>query len=51
MLLFLAAKRDEVRNLRNDVRRYLAWDSIINGATKIPNLAGNRLRAGEDRCR
>ena len=43
-LLFLAAKRDEVRNLRNDVRRYLAWDSIINGATKIPNLAGNRLR-------
>ena len=42
-LLFLTAKRDEVRNLRNEVREYLAWDSIINGETRIPNLTGNRL--------
>ena len=42
-LLFLTAKRDEVRNLRNEVRKYLAWDSIINGETRIPNLTGNRL--------
>ena len=42
-LLFLTAKRDEVRNLRNEVREYLAWDSIINGETRIPNLTGTRL--------
>jgi hypothetical protein len=42
-LLFLTARRDEVRNLRDAARKYLAWDSIINGDTKIPNLTGNRL--------
>ncbi len=42
-LLFLTAKRDEVRSLRNEVGKYLAWDSIISGDTKISNLAGNRL--------
>ena len=42
-LLFLTSKRDEVRNLRNEVREYLAWDSIINGETRIQNLTGNRL--------
>ena len=41
-LLFLTAKRDEIRSLNNEVRKYLAWDSIINGETQIPNLAGNR---------
>ena len=41
-LLFLTAKRDEVRNLRNEVKKYLAWDSIANGDTRIPNLAGER---------
>ena len=43
-LLFLTAKRDEIRTLRNEVRNYLAWDSIINGDTRIPSLSGNRLR-------
>ena len=43
-LLFLTAKRDEIRNLRKEVRNYLAWDSIINGETRIPSLSGNRLR-------
>ena len=42
-LLFLAARRDEVRHLRNEVRRYLAWDSIANGDTRIPDLTGDRL--------
>ena len=42
-LLFLTAKRDEVRYLRNEVRRHLAWDSIINGVTQIQGLAGDRL--------
>ena len=43
-LLFLTAKRDEIRNLRKEVRNYLAWDSIISGETRIPSLSGNRLR-------
>ena len=43
-LLLLTAKRDEVRMLRNEVRRFLAWDSIVNGETRIPSLSGNRLR-------
>ena len=41
-LLFLAAKRDEVRALRNEVKKYLAWNSIYTGDTQIPNLAGER---------
>ena len=41
-VLFLTAKRDEIRNLRNEVRKYLAWDSIINGPTSIQGLAGDR---------
>ena len=43
-LLFLTAKRDEIRILRTEVRKFLAWFSIINGDTKILNLSGNRLR-------
>ena len=43
-LLFLTAKRDEVRHLRSEVKKYLAWDSIANGDTRIPNLAGERRR-------
>ena len=42
-LLFLTAKRDEIRNLREAARKYLAWNSIINGEARIPNLTGNRL--------
>ena len=43
-LLFLAAKRDEIRTLRNDVKKYLAWDSIVNGESRIAGLTGSRLR-------
>ena len=41
-LLFLTAKNDEIRALRNSVKTYLAWDSILNGDRRIANLTGNR---------
>ena len=41
-LLFLTAKNDEIRALRNSVKTYLAWDSILNGERRIANLTGNR---------
>jgi len=41
-LLFLAAKSDEVRNIRSSVRTYLAWDSIVNGERRIEHLEGER---------
>ena len=41
-ILFLTAKRDEIRTLRNEVKRYLAWDSIANGETRIRNLTADR---------
>ncbi len=41
-LLFLAARRDEIRDLRNKVRSFLAWDSIVSGTASIENLSGNR---------
>ena len=41
-LLFLTAKRDEIRSLRNEVRKFLAWRSIISGERSIRNLSGER---------
>ena len=41
-LLFLAARRDEVRQLDTVVRNYLAWDSIRTGERSIDNLEGER---------
>ena len=46
MLLFIAAKRDDVRDLENHVKHYLAWHSIINGDSlhePITNLKETRL--------
>ena len=34
-LLFLASKYNEINSLRNLTRKYLAWDSIINGDRKL----------------
>ncbi len=42
-LLFLAARQDEIRSLREAARSYLAWDSIINGDNVIAGLTDSRL--------
>ena len=51
-LLFLAAKRDEITHLRQSVRGWLAWDSIINAREgddrRIPGLSTERRRAAAD---
>ena len=41
-LLFLAAASDQVRELRSKAARYLAWDSVLNGDRRIPNLGERR---------
>ena len=41
-LLFLAARRDEVRLLDTAVRNLLAWQSISTGERSLDNLAGAR---------
>ena len=50
-LLFLAARSDEVRDLRRAVRDYLAWDSMVNGGRRIENLAGERLNQARSSVR
>ncbi len=50
-LLFLTAKNDEIRTLRNAVRQYLAWHSIVNGANRLENLSGDRLRQAQNSIR
>ena len=51
-LLFLVAKRDEITHLRQSVRGWLAWDSIINAREgddrRIPGLSPERRRAAAD---
>ena len=45
-LLFIAARRDDIRELKNLVKNYLAWNSIMNGDILhgvITNLEGARL--------
>ena len=45
-LLFIAARRDNIRELRNLVKNYLAWHSIINGDERhssLSTLEGARL--------
>ena len=41
-LLFLAAKSDDVRKLRNKTRRFLAWTSILEGEGRVANLTDDR---------
>ena len=41
-LLFLGASSDGIREIRATARRFLAWDSIINGNRRVPNLNGDR---------
>ena len=45
-LLFIAARQDNIRELRNFVKNYLAWNSIMNGDIlhgALTNLEGARL--------
>ena len=45
-LLFIAARRDDIRELRNLVKNYLAWNSIIGGNERhdaLGKLEGARL--------
>ena len=41
-IVFLAAKSDEARALGRAARRFRAWDSILEGERRIPNLTGGR---------
>ena len=41
-LLFLAAKTDDCRALIAAAAKVMAWDSIINGDNRVPNLRGQR---------
>ena len=45
-LLFIAARRDDIRDLKNLVKNYLAWNSIMNGDVlhgALTHLEGARL--------
>ena len=45
-LLFIAARRNDIRDLRNLVKNYLAWNSIMTGDdlhSALSNLTGARL--------
>ena len=45
-LLFIAARRDDIRDLKNLVKNYLAWNSVMNGDVlhgALANLENERL--------
>ncbi len=51
-LLFIAARRDELRELKNLIKNYLAWNAIMNGDelhSAITNLTGTRLDQATDK--
>ncbi len=50
-LVFLGARRDEIRNLNGAVRSYLAWHSIVNGSRRIGSLTGERSRQAQESVR
>ena len=50
-LLFIAARRDDIRELRNLIKNYLAWNSIMSGDLlhgALTNLEGERLDQTKD---
>ncbi len=47
VLLFLTAKTDGIRALKNIVRNSLSWKSIIHGERRIQNLTGERLKQAQ----
>ena len=53
-LIFLAAKADEIRALRDAVRKRLAWFSIINGGDhghRVTEVTGERAAAAAESLR
>ena len=50
-LLFLTARKDEIRDLNNRVKNFLAWHSIVNGERRIENLSGDRLKQAQSSLR
>ncbi len=50
-LLFLAPRKDQIRNLHRDVRKYLAWTSVQSGDRRVENLQGDRLTQVVDNVR
>jgi len=50
-LLFLAARKDEMRDLNNRVKTFIAWHSIVNGQRRIDNLAADRLKQAQSSLR
>lgn len=46
-LLFLTAKADAIRDLKNYTREYLAWQSIMQGEHRIENLEGERYKQAQ----
>ena len=45
-LLFLTAKKDDIRNLRDAARKYLAWYSMLNGDRRLA-LQGDRASTAQ----
>lgn len=46
-LLFLTAKTDAVRDMKEYIRDFLAWKSITQGERRIQNLTGERLNQAQ----
>ncbi len=42
LVVFLAAKEDEIRALRRETRRFLSWKSIREGERRLTTLTGDR---------
>lgn len=46
-LLFLTAKTDAIRDLKDPVAKYLAWQSIMHGDRSIEGLEGERYKQAQ----
>ena len=51
LVVFLAAKEDEVRALRRETRRFLSWKSIREGERRLTTLTGDREQQVRDSMR
>ena len=46
-LIFLTAKTDAIRDLKDSIAKYLAWKSITQGERRIENLEGERYKQAQ----